>query len=50
MYFIWQLKKFGLRCEILTQFYSTVIERVLCFSLPLCYCTTTQDKKRFFFL
>ena len=33
MYFPRQLKKFGLRREILLQFYRAVIESVLCFTL-----------------
>ena len=46
MYFLRQLKKFGLRREILIQFYGAAIESVRCFSLPVWYGSTTQDQKR----
>ena len=46
MYFLRQLKRFGLRREILIQFYRAVIESVLCFSLPVWRGSTTQDQKR----
>ena len=46
MYFLRQLKKFGLRREILIQFYRAAIESVRCFSLPVWYGSTTQDQKR----
>ena len=46
MYFLRQLKKFGLRREILVQFYIAVIESVLCFSLTVWYGSTTKDQRR----
>ena len=46
MYFLRQLKKFGLRCEILLQFYRAVIESVLCFSLSVWFGSTTKDQRR----
>ena len=46
MYFLRQLKKFGLRREILVQFYRAVIENVLCFSLTVWYGSTTEDQRR----
>ena len=45
MYFIWQLKKFGLRCEILTQFYRAIIESTWYFSFPVWCGIITQDQK-----
>ena len=46
MYFLRQLKKFGLRRQILIQFYRAVMESVRCFSLPVWYGSTTQDQMR----
>ena len=46
MYFLRQLKKFGLRREILVQFYRAVIENVLRFSLTVWYGSTTEDQRR----
>ena len=45
MYFLRQLKTFGLRREILIQFYWAVIESVLCFSLPVCYGSTNRARR-----
>ena len=46
MYSLRQLKKFGLRREILVQFYRAVIESVLRFSLTVWYGSTTKDERR----
>ena len=46
MYFLRQLKKLGLRHEILLQFYRAVIESVLCFSLSVWFSNTTKDQRR----
>ena len=45
MYFIWQLKKFGLWREILIQFYRAIIESTWYFSLPVWCGIITQDQK-----
>ena len=46
MYSLRQLKKFGLRREILVQFYRAVIERVLCFSQTVWYGSTKDQRRR----
>ena len=46
MYFLRQLKKFGLPHEILVQFYRAVMENALCLSLPVWFCNTTKDQSR----
>ena len=46
MYFLRQLKKFGLRREILVQFYRAVIESMLCFSQTVWCGSTTKDQRR----
>ena len=45
MYFLRQLKKFGINRDILTQFYRAVIESVLTFSITVWYGSTTQAEK-----
>lgn len=45
MCFLRQLKKFGLRCEILIQFYRAIIESMWYFSLPVWYGIFTQYQK-----
>ena len=46
IYFLHQLKKFGLWSEILVQFYRAVMESVLCFLLTVWYGSTTKDQRR----
>ena len=46
MYFLRQLKKFGLGREVLLQFYRAVIKSVLCFSLSAWFGSTTKDQRR----
>ena len=45
MYFLRQLKKFGLKKEILTQFYRSVVESVLTFSICVWYGGASQQQK-----
>ena len=45
MYFLRQLKTFGVNRDILTQFYRAVIESVLTFSITVWYGSTTQAEK-----
>jgi hypothetical protein len=45
LYFLRQLKKFGLNKDILVQFYQAVIESVLTFSISVWYGSTTQQQK-----
>ncbi|KAI4902463.1 hypothetical protein NFI96_001844 [Prochilodus magdalenae] len=45
IYFLWQLRKLGLPQELLIQFYSTVIESVLCTSIKIWFgAATVQDQ------
>ena len=46
IYFLHQLKKFGLWSEILVQFYRAVMESVLCFLLTVWYGSTTKNQRR----
>ena len=45
MYFLRQLKKFGVNRDILTQFYRAVIESILTFPIAVWYGSTTQAEK-----
>ena len=45
LFFLRQLKKFGLRRESLIQFYNSVVESVLTFSLCVWYGNTTQRQR-----
>ena len=45
MYFLRQLQKLGVNCDILTQFYRAVIGSVLTFSITVRYGSTTQAEK-----
>ena len=45
LYFLRQLKKFGLHSDILAQFYRAVIESVLTFSITVWFGTTTQQQR-----
>ena len=45
LYFLRQLKKFGLSKDILTQFYRSVVESVLTFSICVWYGSTSQQQK-----
>ncbi|KAK3533009.1 hypothetical protein QTP70_006242 [Hemibagrus guttatus] len=43
LYFLRQLRKFNLPQELLTQFYSAVIESVLCTSITVCFGSATKS-------
>ena len=45
MYFLRQLKKFGMDKSILVQFYRSIVESVLTFSFTTWYGSTTQEEK-----
>ncbi|KAK3530768.1 hypothetical protein QTP70_000792 [Hemibagrus guttatus] len=46
LYFLWQLRKFNLPQELLTQFYSAVIESVLCTSITVWFGSATKSDIR----
>ncbi|KAK3552708.1 hypothetical protein QTP86_021130, partial [Hemibagrus guttatus] len=46
LYFLWQLRKFNLPQELLTQFYAAVIESVLCTSITVWFGSATKSDIR----
>ncbi len=46
LYFLRQLKKFNMPQELLKQFYSTIIESVLCISIPVWFSSATKSELR----
>ncbi len=49
LYFLRQLRKFNLPQELLKQFYSAIIESVLCTSITVLFSSATKSDRRFFF-
>ena len=45
LYFLRELKKFGVSQKVLTRFYRAIIESVLTFSITVCYSIATQWDK-----
>ncbi len=46
LHFLRQLRKFNLPQELLIQFYSTIIESVLCMSITVWFCSATKSDLR----
>ncbi len=46
LYFLLQLRTFNLPQELLKQFYSAIIESVLCTSITVCFSSTTKSDLR----
>ncbi len=46
LYFLRQLRKFNLPQELLKQFYSAIIESVLCTSITVCFSSATKSDPR----